>query len=361
MEVIKVSDYRDLAKNILPAALFDFIDGGAGDEITKYGNRIAFDSIRLRPFCLKDVSQINTSNKLPWTELTTPILIAPMAFHQLVHPAGEVGTATAAKKCDIPLIVSSMSNQSLEEIAEQSKNPQLWMQIYIFKNRARTISLLQRAEQAGYQAIVLTVGVPISGKRDRDLRNQFSLPAELTTGNFPSTVNQQEIYRFTAEELDPSLTWKDIEWIQSVTTLPLLLKGIMNPHDAAMACKLNVSGIIVSNHGGRQLDTTTATINALPDIAKTVAGRTRILLDGAIERGTDVLKAIALGADAVLIGRPVLWSLAVQGEQGVEAMLNLLRTEFEMAMKLSGTASIQAIKDAGNQIIDNASNHPFYL
>ncbi|CEG56645.1 alpha-hydroxy acid oxidase [Legionella fallonii] len=352
MNPVNVSDFRNLAKRTLAAEIFDFIDGGSCDEITKLDNKRAFDSIRLRPFCLRDVSKIDTSIKLPWINSSAPILIAPMAFHQLVHPQGESGTAKAAKTCGIPLIVSSMSNQSLEEIASQSQNPQLLLQTYIFKNRTLTEELVYRAEKAGYKSIVVTVGTPITGKRDRDIRNQFILPPQCTTGNFSSRVNDNLIYQFTAEEFDASLTWKDIEWIQSITTLPIVLKGILNPQDAETACQLNIAGIVVSNHGGRQLDTSEATINVLPDIIATVAGRTPVLIDGAIERGTDILKAIALGADAVLIGRPTLWSLAVNGEQGVESMLTLLKDEFEIAMKLSGLSTIQAIKDTGKELIN---------
>lgn len=345
MNPISVSDYRDLAKQRLQNEIFDFIDGAACDEITKQNNRDAFDKINLRPFCLRDVSHIEPSINLLGYNLHSPILIAPTAFHQLVDKLGEVSTAKAAKSCKIPMIVSSMSNKSLEEIATESTHDNLWQQLYIFKKRALTEALIQRAEQAGYKAIVITVGVPISGKRYRDIHNQFTLPSALSTGNFKSTANSDLIYDFTAGELDPSLTWRDIEWVQSLTTLPLILKGILNPLDAEEACRLKVAGIIVSNHGGRQLDTTEATINVLPDIIDTVAGRARVLLDGGIQRGTDIFKAIALGADAILLGRPILWALAVDGEKGVEALLTMLRNEFEIAMKLTGCCNVKEIRN----------------
>lgn len=345
-----ISDYRLLAKHKLPKQIFDFIDSGSCNEITKQNNRDAFDTIKIRPFCLRDVSCIDSSIQLLGYELSSPIMIAPTAFHQLLAEQGEVSTAKAAKTCTIPMIVSSMSNRSLEDIAAYSMHDALWLQIYIFKNRTLTEELIQRAEKAGYKGILVTVGVPVTGKRDRDVRNQFMLPRELSTGNFKSTVNNEVLYNFTAHELDPSLTWSDIEWVLSITKLPVILKGILNPLDAEKACQLKISGLVVSNHGGRQLDTAEAAINALPDIVKVVNGRVKVLLDGGIERGTDIFKAIALGADALLLGRSVLWALAVNGEKGVEAMLNMLKEEFETTMKLTGCCSIQEIKDFSNHL-----------
>ena len=351
MDPVSVADYRELAKNILPTNFFDYIDGGACDELTKQKNRTAFDSISLRPLCLRDVFKIDMGIKLLGSNLSSPIMIAPTAFHKIADQQGEAATAKAAKQCGVPMIVSCMSNLSFGEIAKQSLHDQLWAQLYIFKNRSVTETLIHQAEKAGFKAIVVTVGVPISGKRDRDLQNQFSLPVELTTGNFKSTINDKSFNDFTAGVLDPALTWRDIEWVQTVTSLPVFLKGILNPLDAEEACRLNVSGIVVSNHGGRQLDTTEATIKVLPDIVNVVAGRTTVLIDGAVERGTDILKAIAMGADGILIGRPVLWALAVNGKLGVENLLTLLKNEFEMTMKLSGCRTIQDIKDYSKYII----------
>ncbi|STX37068.1 alpha-hydroxy acid oxidase [Legionella feeleii] len=347
MTAVKISDYRYLAQQKISKEIFDFIEGGACDEITRKNNRNAFDKVDIRPFCLRDVATIDSTAKLIGYPIPTPLLLAPTAFHQLVDASGELSTAKAAKSLGIPMVVSSMSNKPLEEIAAQSKHQQLWFQVYIFKERAITEELVRRAEQAGYKAIVLTVGVPFSGKRERDIKNLFSLPKQLTTGNFKSNVNAEVIYDFTAAQLDPSITWRDVEWLKTITPLPLILKGILNPLDAKEACQLNVDGIIVSNHGGRQLDTTEATLLALPDISKAVGGRTMILLDGGIERGTDIFKAIAWGADAVMLGRPVLWALAVDGERGVLTMLSMLISELEMAMKLAGCKTIKAVKDFG--------------
>ncbi|KTD51432.1 FMN-dependent dehydrogenase [Legionella quinlivanii] len=345
MNPVKVADYRGLAQSLLRADVFDYIDGGACDEITKSNNRQALNEISIRPCCLRDVSSIDLSVTVFGSRLSFPLLIAPMAFHQLVDKEGEPDTSVAAKECGVNLIVSCMSNRSLEEIAGSAGSEHLWAQLYIFKDRALTQLLIHRIEQAGYKAIVLTVGVPVGGKRERDLRNQFSLSESLTTGNFKTEINKQPIYHFITEHLDPSLTWKDIEWLQSITRLPIILKGILNPVDAEEACQRNIAGIVVSNHGGRQLDTAESAITALPDIVRTAAGRTMVFVDGAIERGTDVFKALALGADAVLIGRPVLWAMAVGGKNELVNMLELLKDEFALAMKLTGCRTIQDIKN----------------
>lgn len=352
MNPVSVSDFRVLAKQILTKAIFEFIDGGSCDEITKESNRTALDSISLRPLILRDVSKIDTRITLFGSKYISPIMIAPTAFHQLVNQHGEISTAKAAQLSGCPMIVSCMSNRSFEEIAEESMHQRLWAQLYIFKKRELTENLIARAEKAGFKAIVLTVGVPQSGKRERDLRNQFSLQFPLTTANFKSGINNKVIYDYTAEELDPSLTWHDIEWLKTRTQLPIILKGILNPLDAEEACRLDVAGIVVSNHGGRQLDTAEAAINVLPDIVNRVKKRTTVLIDGAFQRGTDLLKAIALGADAILIGRPVLWALAVNGTEGVVTMLTLLKNEFELAMKLTGCRTVQEIKDFSHILIN---------
>lgn len=349
---VTLLDYKTLAKRKLSKKIFDFIDGGACDEITKRKNREAFDDINLRPLCLRDVSCVDCSTQVLNSCIEMPLLIAPTACHQLLDMQGETSTAKAAKRSSIPMIVSSMSNLSLEDIAKNSMHNQLWLQVYIFKNRALTEELVQRAEQCGYKAVVVTIGTPLMGKRDRNIRNQFCLPQRLSTGNFKSTANSKTIYDFASKELDASLTWLDIEWLQSITSLPIILKGIINPLDAEEACRLKVFGIVVSNHGGRQLDTTEATISALPDIVKIVAGRTIVLLDSGIRRGTDIFKSIALGADAVLLGSPVLWALSVSGEEGVVNMLDILKKEFEMAMKLSGCRNVHEIRQLSQYLIN---------
>ncbi|MBA2649385.1 MAG: alpha-hydroxy-acid oxidizing protein [Legionella sp.] len=348
---ITLIEYRTLAKDKLPQKIFDFIDGGAGDEITKHNNSAAFDDINLRPLCLRDVSSVDLSIKLLGYSASCPFIIAPTAFHKLVDGKGELSTALAAKQSGIPMVVSSMSNISLEKIAEGSMSDNLWLQVYIFKDRAITRELILRAEKAGYKAILVTIGVAVMGKRNKDIRNHFTLAPELSTGNFQSTANNVPIFEFSAQALDPSVTWEDIEWLKTFTKLPIILKGIMNSLDAEKACQLNIAGIVVSNHGGRQLDTTEATIKVLPEIAHVVANRTTLMLDSGVRRGTDVFKAIALGADAIFLGRPILWALSVGGEQGVVHVLKLLKNEFEMAMKLLGCRSVQEIRQLGKHIL----------
>lgn len=347
MQPVSVSDYRQLAQAKLPPAVFDFIDSGACDEITKRNNKAAFDNIRLKPLCLRDISNCCLKTQIFNQELSLPLFIAPTAFHQLLDKDGEMSTAKAARHLGIPMVVSCMSNQSLEDIALYSKHPTLCLQVYLFKNRTLTESLIKRAELAAYKAIIITVGVPVSGKRDKVIQHQFKLPPSLTTGNFESAVNKEFLYHVTNQELDPAMTWDDIAWIKSITKLPIILKGILNPLDAEKACQLQVAAIVVSNHGGRQLDTSIASIDALPDIIQVTDRRIPVLLDGGVERGTDIFKGIALGADALLIGRAVLWALAVHGEQGVSELLKMLHHEFELTMKLTGCRTIEEIKKMG--------------
>ncbi len=345
-----VSSYRSLAKSVLPKDIFDYIDGAAGDEITDRSNRSSFDAITLRPFCLRDVSNTETSCVLHGIPLPAPILIGPTAFHQLVNPGGEVATARAAKACGLPMTVSTMSSISLEEIARQSEHDQLWLQCYIFKDRHLTETLIKRAEQAGFKALVLTVGMPVHGKRFRDIENQFKLPAHCSTGNFASGANDQKIFEFTANLLDPSLTWRDVEWLQSLTPLPIFIKGVLNPLDAARASEMNLAGIIVSNHGGRQLDTTEATISVLPDIVARVRPGMTVLLDSGISKGADIFKALALGAHGVLLGRPILWALTVGGEPGVQSLLQTLRQDLESVMKLTGCRTVAEIQQFAKEL-----------
>ncbi|MEY2502865.1 MAG: hypothetical protein QOI07_3199 [Verrucomicrobiota bacterium] len=348
--IVKLDDFRTLAKAKMPPAVFDYIDCAACDELTSHANLRDFDAIKLRPLCLRDVSALDLSIKLLGCSFDLPIGISPTAFHGLVHERGEIATANAAKSLNIPLIVSSMSSIALEDIAVKSRNDNLWLQIYIFKDRALTKVLVERAERSSYKAIVVTTGCPVVGKRDRNIVNRFSLPANILAANFKKksvVVHNNPIHSFEGTELDPSLTWNDIEWLRCNSQLPIILKGIMNPLDVAPALDLDVSGIIVSNHGGRQLDTSESTIAILPEVAQAVAGRVPLLVDSGIRRGTDVLKAIALGADGVFLGRPVLWALAVGGEAGVVEAVNLLANELRVAMQIAGCSSLaEARKNA---------------
>jgi (S)-2-hydroxy-acid oxidase/4-hydroxymandelate oxidase len=303
---------------------------------------------------MRDVSSLNLSVRLLGWTFDSPIGFSPTALHKIVHEGGEVATATTAKSLNLPMIVSCMSSIALEDIAGNSRDANLWLQIYIFRDRAFTKALIQRAEHSNYKAIVVTTGCPVVGKRDRNIRNHFSLPHDLRAANFNKSslvVHNNPIHSVEGAELDPSLTWKDLEWLRRNTRLPILLKGIMNPLDVAPALELEISGIIVSNHGGRQLDTTESTIRILPHIAEVVSDRVPLLVDSGIRRGTDVLKAVALGADAILLGRPVLWALAVGGESGLLKAINILTEELRIAMQIAGCSSIRLIRENAASIL----------
>jgi (S)-2-hydroxy-acid oxidase/4-hydroxymandelate oxidase len=345
-----LEDYRTLARAAIPPDVFDYIDGGAGDEITCRANRCDLDRLSLLPLCLRDVSAPQLATRALGRSIPFPIGFSPTAFHRLVHPDGEVATARAAKALDMPMIVSAMSSVALDEIAAQSSNANLWLQTYIFADRELTRQLVRRAERAGFKAIVVSLGCPVPGRRDRNLRNAFRLPAGIWAANFgrsDEVDSNNPIYSAAGVELDASATWQDIAWLRDVTALPIVAKGLMNPRDIAPALELQLSGIMVSNHGGRQLDTTVSTIRVLPEIAAAVAGRVSLFVDSGFRRGTDVLKALALGADAVFLGRPVMWALAAGGEQGVCAMAKLLVEELRVAMQLAGCAAIaEARRDA---------------
>jgi 4-hydroxymandelate oxidase len=279
-----------------------------------------------------------------------PILIAPVALPGLAHPEGEIATVKAASAAKTLTILATLSTTSIEDAMAAATGP-VWFQLYVFRDRAITASLVQRAEAAGCKAVVLTVDMPMQGKRERDVRNRFTLPDNLCLKNFaqagfqqlPKNVAGSGLAAYVASLLDPALTWKDIEWLVRVTKLPVLVKGILRADDALRAVNHGASGIIVSNHGARQLDTTPATISVLPEIVDKVAGGVEVYVDGGIRRGTDVLKAMAYGARAVLVGRPILWGLAVGGEAGVKSVLVMLRQEFDLAMALSGCPRLTAI------------------
>ena len=340
-------DYTRMAPDHMSDVGWEYISGGAADELTLRWNRESYDRIRLRPRILVDVSQIDMRVTLFGRELPFPILLAPTAYHKLAHPEGEIATAKGAGACGATLVVSTSATTSLEDVARAATGP-VWFQLYVQRDRDFTRELVRRAESSGYQAIVVTVDSPVLGPRYRETRTKFELPPGAERANFrglkTATGGQRpsESTIYTAV-LDPKLTWKEIEWLRSLTKLPLLMKGVLNPEDAARGVDLGASGIIVSNHGGRNLDTLPATIDALPDVAARVGGRVPVLVDGGIRRGTDVLKAIAFGASAVLIGRPYLYGLAVGGADGVARVVNILRREFEMAMALTGRTSVAQI------------------
>ncbi|HZS43659.1 MAG TPA: alpha-hydroxy acid oxidase [Blastocatellia bacterium] len=346
-DVVSLSDFEALARKDAPHMAFEYISGGAADEITLRWNRESLDRIRLKPRILNDVSKLDTRVSLFGQELAFPIILGPTAYHKLVHPEGEKATARGAGNANATMVTSMLSTTTVEDVA-QAATGRLWFQTYILKDRGYTHDLIQRAEGVGCKAVFITVDSPVVGTRNRDARAHFVLPPELERANLKGMSRtggnlrpgENDIY---TPILDAGLTWKDIEWLRSFVKIPIILKGVLNPDDADHAVKAGASGIVVSNHGARLLDTVPATIDVLPEVAEKVAGRIPILVDGGIRRGTDIIKALALGANAVLIGRPYLFGLAAAGEVGVAKVVNILLTEFKMAMALMGRPSIASI------------------
>jgi (S)-3,5-dihydroxyphenylglycine transaminase len=337
-----LADYEDLARACLDAGIWDFIAGGAGEERTLAANSAAFEPIRLRPRVLTGVGAPATGTKILGRHWAAPVAIAPMGYHTLVDPAGEVATARAAGSAGIPFVVSTFAGRTFEDIAAAASSP-LWFQVYCFRDRAATRRLIERAERAGFEALVLTVDAPRLGRRLRDLRNGFRLPPGIAPANLSGDGFHSPSDHALAE-FDPRLDWTVVEWLRSCSTLPVLLKGVMTGADARRAADAGVDGIVVSNHGGRQLDGIAATFEVLPEVVAAVAGRCAVLLDGGVRRGRDVLLCLALGADAVLLGRPVLHGLAVGRESGVEHVLGIVTEELVDVMALAGVASVA---DAG--------------
>jgi isopentenyl diphosphate isomerase/L-lactate dehydrogenase-like FMN-dependent dehydrogenase len=326
---VNVFDYETLAQARMEPGAWNYYQSGSDDEVTLRANRMAFERIQLRPRVLVDVSACDLRTTVLGTPVSLPILIAPTAFHGLAHPEGECETARAAGKAGTLFMASTSSTRSLEDIARAASGP-LWFQLYVFDRRG-TEQLVSRATEVGYQALVLTVDAPRWGRKERTMRSGFRMPAK---ANFAVGEASQDAL---------SLNWEALTWLRSLTPLPLVLKGILTAEDALLAVEHGVNAIIVSNHGGRQLDGVAASIEALPEVVEAVAGRCEVYLDGGIRRGTDVLKALALGARAVLVGRPVLWGLAVNGAEGVDHVLDLLRAELELAMVLSGHSNLASI------------------
>ena len=329
MEPINIFDYETLAQACIEGSAWDYYQSGSDDEVTMRANRAAFERIRLRPRMLVDVRACHMRTTVLGTRVSMPILIAPTAFHCLAHPLGECATAQAAARADTLIVVSTSSTRSLEDVAREGGGPQ-WFQLYIH-DRKSAEELIHRAEAAGYRALVLTVDSPLWGRKERAIRSGFRLPSKANfSGQDPT-------------EIDAAFTWESLLWLRSVTPLPIILKGILTAEDAMLAVQHEVDGIIISNHGGRQLDGVSPSIEALPEVVEAVDGRCELYIDGGIRRGTDILKALALGAKAVLVGRPILWGLAVNGMEGVLQVLELLRTELERAMVLAGHPTLDSI------------------
>ncbi|MEN9372328.1 MAG: hypothetical protein RLZZ64_1403 [Bacteroidota bacterium] len=349
-DVLNIFDLERLAKERLPVLAYDYYRSGAWDETTLKANREAYEKLKIHYKILVDVEKRDLSTTIFGQHVDFPILVAPTAFHKLAHPDGELATGRAAVKAKTIMTLSSLSTTTIEEVAEAT-NKTFWFQLYINKQREYTRDLVARAESAGAKALVVTVDTPLWGRRERDVRNGFHLPPGLSAINL--VKYQQDgiakgqsgagLGQSFAWMLDATLQWKDLDWLASITKLPIIIKGVCRVDDAIKATEHGIKGILVSNHGGRQMDSAPATIDVLPAIVDAVGNRTTVLMDGGIRRGTDAMKALAQGAKAVLVGRPVLWGLAAGGQQGVEKALSMLREELDLGMALSGCRNLKEL------------------
>ncbi|OVA08027.1 FMN-dependent dehydrogenase [Macleaya cordata] len=341
VEPVNLSEFQELAKQALPKMHYDYITGGSEDQYTLRENVEAFRRITFQPRVLVDVSRINLSTNILGYNVSSPIMVAPTSKHKLAHPEGlnPLGRVVA-------LVLSSRSTCTIEEVASSCSGIRFF-QLYVFKRRDVSANLVQRAERNGYKAIVLTVDTPRLGRREADIRNKMISPQLKNFEGLLSTEVVSEkgssLEAFASQTLDSSLNWKDIGWLKSITNLPILIKGVLTAEDARKAVEVGVAGIIVSNHGARQLDYVPATISVLEEVVQAVGGKVPVLFDGGIRRGTDVFKALALGAQAVLIGRPVIYGLAAKGEYGVKRVIKMLRDELELTMALCGCCSVKEI------------------
>jgi 4-hydroxymandelate oxidase len=347
-EIAAVADYERYARARLDDNAWTYLVAGAADELTLADNRAAFDRLRLAPRALTDVRGGHTRVMLFGQEYEHPLMLAPVAYQRLFHPEGEVAAAQGAAALNAPMVVSLLSTTPVEAIAAAAPAP-LWFQLYLQADRGFTRTLVQRAEAAGCQALVVTVDAPVAGVRNREQRARFQLPAGMEAVHLHDQPLLPPPTQHTGDHLvfdrlmAHAPTWQDLEWLKSQTPLPVLAKGIVSASDALRAVDAGLDGLIVSNHGGRVLDTLPATVDALPAIAQAVAGRLPVLLDGGVRRGTDVFKAIALGASAVLIGRPYVHALATAGALGVAHVLKTLKEELEVTMALCGCAQLADI------------------
>lgn len=342
-DIVNCHELEPLARERLSEQAYRYVAGGSGDEHTLRWNTEAWQRLRLAPRVLVDVSSMDTSLDLLGHRLAAPVVLAPAAAHRLYHPDGELETARGAGLADALWVQSTLSTVSVEDAGAAATGP-WWFQMYVQRDRGFTRELVTRAEKAGASALVVTVDLPVLGARDTDRRNSLGLPPgvayanlrglELTPDPLPP---ERRVYN---PHLDPSVTWADLDWLVSVATVPVLVKGVLRPDDAERCVEHGVAAVMVSNHGARNLDTVPATAEALPRVAEAVGGRVPLLVDGGIRRGTDIAKALMLGASAVLVGRPYLWGLAVEGAPGVKRVVDLLRTELELAMGLLGAPTL---------------------
>lgn len=348
---LTVADVARLAEARLTTELWDYVEGGSGAETTLAANRVALDAVSVLPRVMTGAGAVDPGTRLVGTEAAVPLAVAPMAYQRLLHPDGELAVAEAAAEAGVPYVVSTLSSVAVEDIAKTGAA--LWFQLYWLRSRDLVARLVSRAEEAGCRALMVTVDVPVMGRRLRDVRNSFTLPddviaAHLDDGSVSRAHDQvageSAIAAHTAAAFEPGLTWADLAWLRERTSLPLVVKGILDPRDAVLAVESGVDAVVVSNHGGRQLDGAVPSVTALPAVVAALAGRAAVLLDSGVRSGTDMLRALACGADGVLIGRPVLYGLAADGARGVDCVLSLLAEEFRAAMTLAGCADVEAVR-----------------
>jgi 4-hydroxymandelate oxidase len=333
VEPINVWEYEALARERLDPGAYDYYAGGANDEVTLRANVDAFRRWQLRPRVLVDVTEPTTATTVLGRDIAAPLLVAPVAYQRIAHPDGEIGMARAVATAGSVMCLATLATSSIEDVAATGAT--CWFQLYVFRDDGLTRELIARARDAGYTALVLTVDTPVLGRRERDFRSGFSLPAAMTVAPIGGHITPHSVFDLMANVV----TWRDVEAFAAMADLPVVLKGILTAEDARLASEHGASAVVVSNHGGRQLDGVAATIDALPEVADAAGGRVEVLLDGGVRRGTDILRALALGARAVLAGRAPLWGLVADGEAGASRVLELLRDEFRLALQLVGCRS----------------------
>lgn len=345
MDCVDFDALEQQAQVKLPAPSFAFLATGADDEISACENVDAWRRLRIRPRVLNDITKPDTRVRVLGGELASPLLVAPTGRHKLFHPDGECAAARGAAAAGVPFVLATNANMLLEDVARERKAAVQWFQLYMWPNRAEVEALLDRIKAAGFTALVLTVDSPVYGWSPRSARAPFEPSDDIRNINMPGSPMARTAYdaAFKGKVMFP-VTWRDLEWLVQRAGLPVIVKGVLRGDDAARCMEAGAKGVIVSNHGGRHLDTTVTTVEALVDVAGAVGGKGEVYVDSGIRRGTDILKALALGARAVLIGRPVLWGLAVNGADGVQAVLTHLHDELVRAMQLSGTASLGEVR-----------------
>lgn len=346
-------DFEAYAHQHLPRSSLDYYRSAANQQRTRDDNRQAYKRYKFRPRFLRDVNKRDLRVRVLGHDLTMPVGVSPTAMQRMAHPEGECANAKACEALGTIMILSTIATSSIEEVAAAAPSGIRWFQLYIYKDRGVTQQLVKRAEKSGFSAIVLTIDAPVFGTRHADVRNKFSLAPHLRMANFQvgdekanrvnTSAGGSGINEYVKSLFDQSITWKDVTWLKSITKLPIVIKGVLTAEDAELSIEHGASAVFVSNHGGRQLDDVPATIDVLRELVEAVKDRAEVYIDGGITEGTDVLKALALGAKMVFVGRPALWGLCYDGQKGVEGVLQVLHDELDMAMMLSGCASISAV------------------